>query len=292
MRQAVSRRRVAEFVTLGKPRIVLMVLATTVVGFYLGSAGAVDWVRLLTTTIGTGLAAGGALALNQYLERDVDARMERTRLRPLPGGTLLPIDALVFGVSVAATGVLLLSLAVNIASGLVTGLTLVIYLLVYTPLKRSTPLSSIFGAIAGALPPIAGWLAARGELGVGAYILFAILFLWQMPHTMAIAWLYREDFARAGVRLLPIIAPHGHHTSWKVTLNCLALAAAGGLPTLLGVCGLTYLIVASVLGCVLVVSGVHLARSRTPGAARQLLYVTLCYLPVLLATMAFDRAWM
>ena len=200
-------RRMLAFAELGKPRVVVMVLITTFVGFYLGSQGLTDYLRLLPTLIGTALAAAGTLALNQYIERDVDAKMQRTRQRPLPDGRLQPYDALAFGVATTLAGLVYLALAVNALSAAVTAFTTVSYLFFYTPLKRHTPLCSIVGAVPGALPPLTGWTAARGAFGVEAWILFAILFLWQLPHSLAIARLYRDDYARAGIRLLPVVEP-------------------------------------------------------------------------------------
>jgi len=286
---AVPQRRAADFLALTKPRVVAMVLLTTVVGFYLGAAGEVDYLRMIATVVGTGLAAGGTLALNQYMERDLDARMKRTKSRPLPDGRLLPIDALAFGTLLVTAGLLFLTFQVNAVSGFVTAMTVVTYLFMYTPLKQKTALCSIVGAIPGALPPVTGWAAARGDVGVEAWVLFTILFLWQLPHSLAIAWLYREDYARAGMRLLPVVQPDGRSTGRQVAVNCLFLFAVGLLPTLLGVAGDVYLVVASVLGAGLLAFGVSLASTRTSAAARRLLFATLAYLPILLAAMAIDK---
>jgi len=286
---AVPQRRAVDFLALTKPRVVVMVLLTAVVGFYLGSAGEVDYLRMIATVLGTGLAAGGTLALNQYMERDLDARMKRTKSRPLPDGRLLPTDALAFGTLLVTAGLLFLTFQVNALSGLVTAMTVVTYLFMYTPLKQKTALCSIVGAIPGALPPMTGWAAARGDVGVEAWVLFTILFLWQLPHSLAIAWLYREDYARAGMRLLPVVQPDGRSTGRQIAANCLALFAVGLLPTLLGVAGDVYLAVASVLGAGLLAFGVSLAWTRTPAAARRLLFATLAYLPILLVVMAIDK---
>src|SRR5216117_352174 len=201
-----SRRQVAtDLLSLTKPRVVVMVLVTTLVGYYVGVSGTPDYVRMLHLVVGTLLAAGGTLALNQYWERDVDARMERTRARPLPDGRLMPLEALVFGGSITAAGIVYLAAFVGVPAATVTLATFALYLFAYTPLKLRTSLCTIVGAVPGALPPVTGWVAARDELGVGAWILFGILFLWQLPHTLAIGRLYRDDYARAGVRLLPVI---------------------------------------------------------------------------------------
>jgi protoheme IX farnesyltransferase len=282
-------RRVADFVELTKPRVVSLVLVTTLVGFYLGSWGTPDYLVLLHTLIGTALAGGGTLALNQLLEREADAKMQRTRLRPLPDGRLQPLDALVFGVLITSGGLLYLSLAVNPLSGLVTTVIVVSYLFAYTPLKMKTALCSLVGAIPGALPPVIGWTAARGALGLEAWVLFSIMFLWQMPHSLAIAWLYRDDYARAGFQLLPVIDPDGKSTSRQIISNCFALLAVGLLPTLIGLAGLVYFFVALVLGSVFLWYGVNLALSCSQVAARRLLFASLVYLPVLFTVMALDK---
>jgi len=282
-------RRVMDFVELGKPRVVTMVLVTTFVGFYLGSQGTPDYLRLLPTLIGTALAAAGTLALNQYAEREIDARMQRTRLRPLPDGRLRPTDALLFGVALAGAGVLYLIVAVNPLCGAVTASTVVTYLFAYTPLKRKTPLCSIVGAIPGALPPVTGWTAARDAFGVEAWILFAILFLWQLPHSLAIARLYRDDYARAGIRLLPVVEPDAGSTGRQIVANCLALLVVGMLPTLVGLAGPLYFFAAVLLGAVFLGYGIAFALSGSAASARQLLLASLFYLPALLIIMALDK---
>lgn len=284
-----ARQRLADYVALTKPGLVAMVLVTTAVGFYLGSNGACDPVRMVATILATGLAAGGTLALNQYLERDLDARMDRTRSRPLPDGRLQPLEALVFGVVLTAAGLLYLTLAINPLSGLVTAATTMSYLFLYTPLKVKTPLCTIVGAIPGALPPLTGWAAARGDLGIEAWVLFSILFLWQLPHSLAIAWLYRDDYARADMRLLPVVEPDCRSTGRQIAANCFALLAVGMLPTLLGMTGRIYFVAATVLGVGLLVLGVQLARERSKTSARRLLFATLAYLPLLLGIMALDK---
>jgi protoheme IX farnesyltransferase len=284
-----ERRRTVDFLILTKPRVVLMVLVTTVVGYYLGSAGAPDYLRLLHTLLGTALAAAGTLALNQFLEREIDGRMERTRLRPLPDGRLQPAEALRFGAAITAAGVLYLLLAVGWLAALVTAFTVVLYLFAYTPLKLRTPLCLIVGAVPGALPPVTGWVAARGEFAMGAWVLFAILFLWQLPHTLAIARLYREDYARAGIRLLPVVDPDGTSTERQIVSGCLALLAVGLLPTLVGLAGPVYFFGALILGIGFLGCGMLQAFSPSTGAARRLLFASLLYLPILLALLALDK---
>jgi heme o synthase len=283
------RRRALDFLELTKPRVVLMVLVTTTVGFYLGSQGEPDYVSLLHTLFGTALAGGGTLALNQLLEREADAKMNRTRLRPLPDGRLQPIDALVFGALITVGGLVYLTLAVNALSAQVTTAIVVSYLFAYTPLKKKTSLCSLVGAIPGALPPVIGWAAARATLDLEAWVLFTIMFLWQMPHSLAIGWLYRDDYARAGFRLLPVVDQDGKSTGRQIVSNCLALLAVGLIPTLIGFAGTTYFFCALALGSIFLWYGVSLARSCSQASARRLLFASLVYLPVLLAVMAFDK---
>jgi len=284
-----ARRRAADFLALTKPRMVLMILVTTLVGFYLGSRGGPEYGGLLATLVGTALAAGGTLALNQFLEREVDARMERTRLRPLPDGRLQPLEALAFGAAITSAGLLLLTLAVGALSALVAAGIVSSYLFLYTPLKQRSALCSVVGAVPGALPPVIGWAAARGELGLGAWVLFAILFLWQIPHSLAIARLYREDYARAGLRLLPVLEPDGRSTGRQVVSHCLALLAVSLLPTLTGLAGSVYFIAALAFGAAFLGCGIGLAVSRSAAAARRLLCASLVYLPALLVVMALDK---
>lgn len=283
------RRRAMDFLELTKPRVLVMVLATTLVGFYLGSQGVPDYLCLLHTLIGTALAGGGTLALNQLIEREADAKMHRTRLRPLPDGRLQPIDALVFGTSITAGGLIYLTLTVNPLSALVTAAIVVSYLFAYTPLKQKTSLCSVVGAIPGALPPVIGWVAARETLDIEAWVLFTIMFLWQMPHSLAIGWLYRDDYARAGFRLLPVVDPAGKSTGRQIVSNCLALLAVGLLPTLIGFAGTIYFFSALVLGSIFLWYGVSLALSGSQAAARRLLFASLIYLPLLLGVMALDK---
>lgn len=278
-----------DFLELTKPRIVSLVLITTSVGFYLGSAGLLDYGLLLQTLIGTALAAGGTLALNQLIEHEDDAKMQRTRTRPLPAARLQPRDALIFGTVITAGGLVYLAGRVNGLSALVTAAIVVSYLFVYTPLKKKTSLCTLVGAVPGALPPVIGWAAVRGSVDVEAWILFAIMFLWQMPHSLAIAWLYREDYRRAGFQLLPVVNPDGRSTGRQVLNNCLALLAVGLLPTLIGLAGPFYFCAALLLGGMFLWYSVRLAVLRSHQAARHLLFASLIYLPILLAIMAFDK---
>ncbi|MBM4256963.1 MAG: protoheme IX farnesyltransferase [Deltaproteobacteria bacterium] len=283
------RRRAIDYLELTKPRIVVMVLITTAAGFYLGAQGSPNYLILLHTLIGTALTGGGTLALNQLMERHADALMTRTRNRPLPDGRLLPVDALVFGLILTVSGIAYLVWASLWRSAFVTLLIAVTYLLMYTPLKQRTSLCSIVGAIPGALPPVIGWAAVRGSLGIEAWILFTIMFLWQVPHSLAIGWLYREDFAKAKFCLLPVIDPSGKATGRQVVLNCALLFLVGFLPVLVGFAGMWYGITAFLLGGLFFWYGVNFARACSTATARQLLFASLIYLPVILTALALDK---
>jgi protoheme IX farnesyltransferase len=286
---AVSRHRLADWLALTKPRVNAMVLVTTGVGYYLGSAGRPLLLPLLYTLAGTALAAAGTLALNQYMEREVDARMERTRHRPLPEGRLRPAEALALGLVLLLTGLAVLACGADPLAALVTAGIAVTYLLLYTPLKPVTSLCSVVGAVPGALPPVVGWAAARGELGVEPWILFAIMFLWQIPHSLAIGRMYRDDYARGGIRVLPVVDRDGWSTGRQVVSNCLALLPVALLPTLVGLAGSLYFLVALVLGVGFLWSAIGLARTGSAADARRLLVASLVYLPVLLGVMALDK---
>ena len=283
------RRVLADLLALAKPRVVLMILVTTAVGYYAGLTGAPDYARLLHVLVGTLLAAGGALALNQYWERDVDARMERTRARPLPDGRLAPLEALLFGSALTVLGLVYTGAFVGELALAITLATAALYLFAYTPLKRRTPLCTLVGAVPGALPPVIGWVAVRGGFGVGAWVLFGILFLWQLPHTLAIARLYRDDYARAGVRLLPVVDADGSSTERQIVTGCLALLVVSLLPTLIGIAGPVYFVGAFLLGAAFVALGARQALVPSTVAARRVLFASLLYLPTLLALLAFDK---
>jgi len=285
-----AQRRVADFIALTKPRVVTMVMLTTLLGYYLGATEAsFDWLRVAITLLGTSLAASGTMALNQYLERDLDARMLRTRQRPLPDGRLAPWDALVFGSALTVVGVLVLLLAINSLSAVVTAVTSVSYLFAYTPLKPRTSLCTLVGAVPGALPPLTGWAAASGDLSPAAWAIFAIMFIWQIPHALAIAQMYRDDYARAGFRLLPVVDPDGSSTTRQILTYSLALLSVGMLPTLLGLAGPVYFVASIILGLGLLAASLRLARSSKTADARRLMLASLLYLPCLLAIMAADK---
>ena len=288
-KQDVFAPRVADFIELVKPRLVVMILITTAAGFYLGAQQTVDWLRGLHTLLGAGLTAAGVLGLNQYLERDVDAQMKRTQERPLPGRRMSPLTALLVGAVLTGSGMLYLTISVNMLSGFVISLIVVSYLFLYTPLKRKTSLCTLIGAVPGALPPVVGWVAARGSLTGEAWVLFTILFLWQIPHSLAIAYIYREDYAKAGFRLLPVIHPDGTSTCRQIVVNCVALLGIGLLPTLYNIAGTVYFFTALLSGVAFLAVGIYLARTRSVKAARYLLYASLLYLPLVFVTMALDK---
>lgn len=282
-------RRMSTFVELTKPRLVSMILITTSAGFYLASPQPLNWLQFIHAIIGTGLSAAGVLALNQYLERDLDAQMVRTCHRPLPDQRLQPTTALSFGVLITASGLLHMAFSVNALSALVTSAIVVTYLFVYTPLKQKTSLCTVVGAVPGALPPVIGWVAARGTLNIEACVLFAILFLWQLPHSLSIAYIYRDEYAKAGFRLLPVIHPDGKSTGRQIVSNCLGLLAVALLPTLIGIAGIVYFFAALALSAGFLGFGISLSISRSTVSARRLLYASLIYLPLVFLVMALDK---
>lgn len=284
------RNRVAAYFELTKPRVLAMVLLTTLVGFYLGSAERFDLWLALNTLAGTALAAGGTLALNQYFERGIDALMLRTQHRPLPEGRLSPPEALVFGVVATLAGCAWLWAAANLLSAAVTAAIALLYLFAYTPLKRVSWICHAVGAVPGALPPVAGWAAASGRLGVEPLILFLIMCLWQLPHSLSIARLYQSDYARAGISMLPLKGGRGNPVDRLILLDCGALIAAGALPTLLGFAGRVSLLVAVALGVMMLAFGLRLARNpNAAAAARRVMFASLLYLPIVFLVIVLDR---
>ena len=281
--------RIEAYIELTKPRMVVMILITTAAGFYLGTQGAINWMLFGHTIIGAGLTAAGVLGLNQYLERDIDALMSRTQSRPLPAGRIHGLEALIFCVILTAGGMLYLTTFVNPLSGFIISLIVVSYLFIYTPLKRSTSLCTLIGAFPGALPPVVGWVAAQGKLSGSACVLFAILFLWQLPHSLAIAYIYREDYANAGLKLLPVIHPDGISTRRQIVINCVALFGIGLLPTLFKISGGIYFLVAVIVGGMFLISGIYFEKKPSIRTARYVLYASLLYLPLIFITMAIDK---
>ncbi len=287
---AVSESRPwVDYVALTKPRVNLLVLVTTTIGFHLGNVGRTDLALLFHTVVGTFLVASGAAAFNQVLERDVDARMRRTMARPLPGGRVSARDAALFATALSIAGILELGFGANWLAATVALITLGSYALVYTPLKRVTSLATIIGAVPGALPPVIGWAASRGSVGLEAWVLFAIVFVWQMPHVLAVSWLYREDYARGVIRVLPVEDPNGRSTAFQMVNYAAALVPVSLMPTVVGIAGRTYLAGAIVLSIALLAMTIRFARNRTPEGARRLFAASLVYLPVLWVLMLADR---
>jgi heme o synthase len=285
-----SVHKLLAYLELTKPRITVLLLLVAMAGFWLGSQGTLQWGRMLHTIVGVSLLASGIFALNQYLERDLDAVMRRTEDRPLPTGKLRPEEALWFGIVITVLGILYLARLVNLLSGLVALLTATSYLFLYTPLKRKTPHCTLIGAFPGATPPLVGWAAARGELGVEAWTLFAILFLWQFPHFHSIAWLYREDYARAGVFMWPVIEPEWKVTSRQILGFSALLLPVSLLPALLGVSGTIYFCGAAMLGGAFFYLGVRTVIEKSKWQAQRLLLASVLYLPVLLMLMVMDKS--
>ena len=277
------------YVVLTKPDVTFLVVITTIAGFYLGSNGPIDWVLMLHTLAGTLLVACGTAAMNQYVERKMDAVMRRTASRPLPSGLLLPKEVLLFGLSTIVVGAAWLALLVNGLAALVALATSVLYLGLYTPLKTRTTLSTAVGAIPGALPPLIGWAAARGSLSLGGWVLFAILFFWQFPHFMAIAWIYREDYARAGIRMLPVVDRKGDSTFRQIIWTSAILVWVSALPAVVGMAGKYYFFGALILGMILLQVGLWANRTRTNVRAKWLMHATVAHIPLLLAWLIVDR---
>jgi protoheme IX farnesyltransferase len=287
--EAVASHRLADFITLAKPRLNLLVLITTAAGLYLASPDGVPSPVLFHTLIGTALVAGGAAALNQVWERHTDALMRRTRRRPVASGRLRSPEGWGFGLALSTTGLVELALGVNVISAAVAGFTLGSYVLVYTPLKSRTSLATLMGGIPGALPVVIGWVAATGTLTLPAFILFGIVFFWQMPHFLAIAWLYRDDYAAARIPLLPVLEPDGRRTGRQALLYSAALWPVSLMPTLVGLGGGAYTVIATVLGFTLIALSARFARDRSTAAARRLFIFSITYLPLLLGALVADR---
>ncbi len=278
-----------DFIALTKPRVNFLVLITTFIGFHLGTFGPIDMLLLVHTVMGTAFVAGGAAALNQVLERDSDRLMRRTQARPLPAGRLGTSEAGPFALALAVIGLVQLALGTNLVAAMVAFATIASYALIYTPLKRRTSLATVIGAVPGAMPPMIGWAAATGSLSIEAWVLFAIVFVWQMPHVLAISWMYREDYERAGIRVLPVEEPDGASTSRQTVSYAAVLIPVTLLPTAVGLAGGRYLAGALVLGMALLALAITFARERTSAHARRLFIASLLYLPVLWVLMLADR---
>ena len=280
--------RIRLYLELTKPRILFMVLVTTALGFLLGAGKHGSLALLFLSLLGVGGATGGAAVLNNYLERDFDAKMVRTRTRALPAGLIDPTRALTFGVGLVLCAVLLLAWAVNLMTAFLVLLAAFLYVLVYTPLKRITWWNTTFGAIPGAIPPMAGWAAATGHLGPGAWALFAILFFWQHPHFFAIAWMFRDDYRAAGFKMLPVIEPSGRQTVHLAVGFSLVLVCVSIIPTLIGMAGWFYFSGTFLIGLLMLMVALRFARDRSVDNARRLLKASVLYLPLLLLFIILD----
>ena len=285
---AAAGNKVAAYVSLTKPRIVVMVLVTVGVGFLLGARGSAHPATLSLTLLGTALVAGGASTLNQWMERARDARMRRTANRALPRGRLGAVEAASFGVGLGLAGTAILLWGANWLAAAVAVSTLLLYVFVYTPLKPWTTLNTAIGAIPGALPPVIGWAAATETLGIEAFALFLIVFLWQFPHFLAIAWIYREDYARGGLKMLPGVDPQGALTGRQATSYALALIPAGLLPATIGLAGPVYFIGALVLGLLYLGAAIQFWTAVSESTARRLLRMSFCYLPLVLLLLVLN----
>lgn len=278
-----------DYIALTKPRITWLILMSTGVGYFFGARGGWHWLTLLHTILGTGLIASGTAALNQWYERAADAKMKRTQARPLPSGRLSARNALIFAILISVAGFIELFVEVNALTGWLGLFTLLSYLFVYTPLKQRSPHSTTIGAIPGAMPPLIGYAAASGTLTRDAWILFAILFIWQFPHFYAIAWMYREDYERAGIRMLPVVEPDGESTARRILLYSLILIPISMVPKFLAMTGNLYLAGALALGALFLYAAIRVSFDRTRQQARRVLLASVIYLPVLYGLMLFSR---
>jgi protoheme IX farnesyltransferase len=278
------------YIELTKPRITWLILMSTAIGYYFGlHGGGFRLLGLFHTLLGTGLLASGTATLNEWYEREADAKMRRTRGRPIPSGRVTPHGALVFGIALSVLGFVDLALAVNMVAALWGMATLTSYLFLYTPLKQRTPHATTIGAFPGAMPPLIGYAASAGTLTAEAWVLFGILFLWQFPHFLSIAWMYREDYGRAGIVMLPVIEPDGKATARQIVVCSVLLIPASLAPAFLGMAGTVYLAGALALGLVFLYAGVRVAFDRTKLRARRVLLASVMYLPLLYGLLLLDR---
>ncbi len=277
-----------DWLVLTKVRITALVLVTAAAGYVLGEPE-IDVRTLAWLLVGVGLASSGAAALNQVYEREADARMTRTASRPVPSGRISAARGLAAGLLLSAAGVAWLAIVINALTGFLALLTIVLYIAVYTPLKPRTSLNTLVGAIPGAIPPVIGWTAATGSMGLGGWALFSILFLWQLPHFLAIAWMFRDDYARGGFPMLPVVDPAGGSTGRQAVLYALALIPVSLTPTLLGLAGGIYFFGALLLGLAFLACGLGMAMDRGRKGAQRLLLASVTYLPILLALLVLDR---
>ena len=278
-----------DFISLTKPKLISLVLMTTLAGFYIGSNGSLNLILMAITLIGTTFVAAGALVLNQHIERESDGLMKRTCNRPLPDGRLKPRDAMIFGLALSIAGLYINFVHINILTGVLSLLSISVYLFVYTPMKKKSAFCVVVGAVPGALPPAGGWIAATGSFEMGALVLFAILFFWQIPHSLAIAWLYRSDYERAGIKLLPDVNTETNATGHQVLINTMALLPIGLMPSILGISGQIHFFTALGLGAAFAIFAALFAINRSIPSAKNLLHASYLYIPFLLGIMSYDR---
>lgn len=283
------REKLLAYLELTKPRITFLIVLTAAAGFCLGAQSGVEYLTLFHAMFGIALLSSGIATLNQYMERELDRLMRRTQTRPLPAGKLAPLEALLFGAGLTFIAEVYLALLVNPLTALLGLFVVVGYLFCYTPLKTRSTLSTVVGAFPGAMPPLMGWAAASGRISVGAVVLFAILFLWQFPHFLAIAWMYREDYGRAGIRMLPVVEPEGRVTGQQIVAYTLMLLPISLLPTLIGISGRVYFYGALALGLVFLYSSIRAALSKSRQEARRLLLASVLYLPLLFGLMVLNQ---
>jgi protoheme IX farnesyltransferase len=281
---------VNDYIELTKPRITWLILMSTAIGYYFGHHGSWSFWPIFHAIVGTGLIASGTAALNQWYEREADVKMRRTQGRPIPSGRVTPVRAFWFGMALEVVGSVELWLGLNALTSLLGIATILLYLCAYTPLKQKTWWSTTVGAIPGAIPPLIGYAAASGTLRADAWVLFAILFIWQFPHFYAIAWMYREDYSRAGIRMLPVVEPDGVSTSRQILLYSVLLVPISLLPHWLGMSGSIYLVGALAMGLMFLYSGIRVSVDRTKARARRVLLASVIYLPVLYGLMVLDPA--
>ena len=285
-----TRARAADYVTLAKPRLNMLVVVSAIAGYVMGGGPMGDVALVLMTLVGTALVAGGASAFNQVIERLRDVHMERTRLRPMADRRLQPLEGVLVASAMTIVGLSILAFGVNVLSAAVAAATLLTYTAVYTPLKPRSSFSTVVGAVPGALPPVIGWAAATDTLSPGAWILFGIVFLWQMPHFLAIAWMYREDYARAGFRMLPVIEPDGRSTARQAVVYAAALLPMSLAPTLAGMATTTYFVGAFILTLLFLGLAIRFAMTRHRNDARRLFFGSITYLPLLWVLMIAGRS--
>ena len=284
-----ARMRIAAFIELTKPRIAIMLVLTSAAGFYLGSVGTFDYMHFANSMLSIALLAFGVATLNQYWERDLDRLMKRTSTRPLPTSKVTPTEALIFGILQCVVAEVYLFLLVNPLTAFLGLIVIIGYVLVYTPLKTRTSVSTAIGAIPGALPPLMGWTAAANVITPGAWALFAMQFLWQFPHFLAIAWMYREEYAKAGILMLPVVEPAGTLTARQIVMFTIMLVPVSLAPFFFGISGPIFLVAASILGILFLIASIRAARSKTNEMAKRLLLASVIYLPLLFIFMVADK---